>query len=33
MTRDEANHVVSLRDQGIERVKAAVDMMDRIEQQ
>jgi hypothetical protein len=33
MTQDEANHVVSLRDQGIERVKAAVDMMDRIEQQ
>jgi hypothetical protein len=33
MTQDEANLVVSLRDQGIERIKAAVDMMDRIEQQ
>lgn len=32
-TQDEANHVVSLRDQGIERIKAAVDRMDRIEQQ
>jgi hypothetical protein len=33
MTQDEANHVVSLRDQGIERIKAAVDIMDRIEHQ
>jgi hypothetical protein len=33
MTRDEADTVVSLRDKGIERIKAAVDMMDRIEQQ
>jgi hypothetical protein len=33
MTREEANVVVSYRDQGIERIKAAVHMMDRIEQQ
>ena len=33
MTQDEANIVVSYRDKGVERIKAAVDMMDRIEQQ
>jgi hypothetical protein len=33
MTQDEANTVVSYRDKGIERIKTAVDMMDRIEQQ
>ena len=33
MTQDEANAVVSVRDKGIERIKAAVDMMDRIEAQ
>ena len=33
MTHDEANLVVSHRDKGIERVKTAVDMMDRLEQQ
>jgi hypothetical protein len=33
MTRDQANVVVSYRDRGIERIKTAVDMMDRIEQQ
>jgi hypothetical protein len=33
MTQDEANAVVSLRDNGIERIKAAVDMMNRIEAQ
>jgi hypothetical protein len=33
MTRDEANAVVSVRDKGIERIKTAVDMMDRIEAQ
>jgi hypothetical protein len=33
MTPEEANAVVSYRDEGIERIKAAVDMMDRIEQQ
>ena len=33
MTQDAANTVVSYRDKGIERIKTAVDMMDRIEQQ
>ena len=33
MTQDQANTVVSVRDKGIERIKTAVDMMDRIEQQ
>jgi hypothetical protein len=33
MTRDQANLVVSYRDKGIERIKTAVGMMDRIEQQ
>jgi len=33
MTQDEANVVVSHRDKGVERIKAAVAMMDRIEQQ
>jgi hypothetical protein len=33
MTQDEANSVVSYRDKGVERIKAAVAMMDRIEQQ
>lgn len=33
MTQDQANEVVAFRDKGIERVKAAVDMMDRIEAQ
>jgi hypothetical protein len=33
MTRDQANVVMSYRDRGIERIKTAVDMMDRIEQQ
>jgi hypothetical protein len=33
MTRDEANVVVSSRDQGVQRLHAAIDMMDRIEQQ
>jgi len=33
MTADQANVVVSLRDKGIERIKTAVDMMDRIEAQ
>jgi hypothetical protein len=33
MTRDQANAVVSLRDKGIERIKTAVDMMNRIEAQ
>ena len=33
MTQDQANTVVSYRDKGIERIKAAVTMMDRIEQQ
>ena len=33
MTQDQANVVVSYRDKGIERIKTAVDMMDRIEQQ
>lgn len=33
MTQDEANAVVSVRDKGIERIKTAVDMMDRIEAQ
>jgi hypothetical protein len=33
MTQDNANAVVSHRDKGIERIKTAVDMMDRIEQQ
>jgi hypothetical protein len=33
MTRDQANLVVSHRDKGIERIKTAVGMMDRIEQQ
>lgn len=33
MSQDEANAVVSQRDKGIERIKTAVDMMDRIEQQ
>ena len=32
MTQDEADSVVSYRDHGIERIKAAIDMMDRIEQ-
>ena len=31
MTQVQANEVVAYRDKGIERVKAAVDMMDRIE--
>jgi hypothetical protein len=31
-TREEADAVVAARDKGIERIKAAVDMMDRIEQ-
>jgi hypothetical protein len=33
MTQEGANAVVSHRDKGIERIKTAVDMMDRIEQQ
>jgi hypothetical protein len=33
MTQDQANVVVSHRDKGIERIKTAVDMMDRIESQ
>jgi hypothetical protein len=33
MTRDEANVVVSYRDRGIERLHAAIDMMDHLEQQ
>jgi hypothetical protein len=33
MTQDQANLVVSYRDKGIERIKTAVDMMNRIEQQ
>jgi hypothetical protein len=33
MTQDEANAVVAVRDKGIERIKTAVDMMDRIEAQ
>jgi hypothetical protein len=33
MTQDQANAVVSYRDKGIERIKTAVDMMDRIEAQ
>jgi hypothetical protein len=33
ITQDQANVVVSHRDQGIERIKTAVDMMDRIEAQ
>ena len=33
MAQDEANVVVSYRDKGIERIKTAVDMMDRLEQQ
>jgi hypothetical protein len=33
MTQDEANTVVAYRDKGVERIKAAVEMMDRIEQQ
>ena len=33
MTQDQANAVVSHRNKGIERIKTAVDMMDRIEQQ
>jgi hypothetical protein len=33
MTQDQANAVVSLRDKGIERIKSAVDMMNRIEAQ
>jgi hypothetical protein len=33
MTQDQANVVVSLRDKGIERIKTAVDMMNRIEAQ
>jgi hypothetical protein len=33
MTQDQANEVIAYRDKGIERVKAAVDMMDRIEAQ
>jgi hypothetical protein len=33
MTQDQANIVVSHRDKGIERIKTAVDMMDRIESQ
>jgi hypothetical protein len=33
MTQDQANLVVSYRDKGIERIKTAVGMMDRIEQQ
>jgi hypothetical protein len=33
MTQDQANVVVSYRDKGIERIKTAVEMMDRIEQQ
>jgi hypothetical protein len=33
MTQDQANAVVSVRDKGIERIKTAVDMMDRIEAQ
>ncbi|MFG1929840.1 hypothetical protein ACGFK1_04175 [Mycobacterium sp. NPDC048908] len=33
MTQDQANTVVSLRDKGIERIKTAVAMMDRLEQQ
>lgn len=33
MTQDQANVVVSSRDKGIERIKTAVDMMDRIEAQ
>ena len=33
MTADQANVVVSFRDKGIERIKTAVDMMDRIEAQ
>jgi hypothetical protein len=33
MKQDEANLVVSLRDQGIERVRTVADRMDRIEQQ
>ena len=33
MTQDQANVVVSFRDKGIERIKTAVDMMDRIEAQ
>ena len=32
MTQDQANLVVSYRDKGIERIKTAVEMMDRIEQ-
>jgi hypothetical protein len=32
MSQDEANVVVSHRDKGIERIKTAVDMMDRLEQ-
>jgi hypothetical protein len=33
MTQDQANAVIADRDQGIERIKAAVEMMDRIEAQ
>src|ERR1700742_4151351 len=33
MTQDQANLVVSYRDKGVERIKTAVDMMNRIEQQ
>ena len=33
MTQDQANVVVSYRDKGIERIKTAVDMMNRIEAQ
>ena len=33
MSREQADVVVSYRDKGIERIKTAVDMMDRIEQQ
>jgi hypothetical protein len=33
ITQDRANLVVSYRDQGVERIKAAVDMMNRLEQQ
>ena len=33
MTQDQANAVVSIRDKGIERIKTAVDMMNRIEAQ
>ena len=33
MTQDQANLVVSYRDKGVERIKTAVEMMNRIEQQ